>query len=697
MGEFFAKGAGMGAVGVIGGWAGRCVRGTLTVLLLAGLAACGGGSSSSSGASPVGGSGSGTTGTTGTTSTSTTTTTTTTSGSISLALASQSITSGIPTTVTATLVNGSGAAIPGAVVTFTTDSQLGTFSPASGTALTDAAGRASVQLSAASSTAAGAATVTASATVGTTVLTTARGYSVGAASIAVSTPAFGANPLSAFGNTSVTTTVTSNGTPLAGQLVTFASPCASSGKASLTSSVVSASNGTAQATYQDNGCGTTDIITASASGLASASGSLAVLAPAVGSIQYVSVSPSTITLKGTGGAGMQETARVTFKVVDAAGQPLGGKDVAFSLSTTAGGIALSATSAKSDPTTGQVSVIVSAGTVATPVRVIASTSGPSGATLVTQSDQLVISTGIPDQDSVSLSASVLNFEALNIDGNQISLTIRLADHFNNPVPNGTAVSFTAEGGAVQPSCTTQGGACTVTLTSSNPRPANGRVTVMAYAIGEESFTDTLNGNGKADTGEYQNVGEAFRDDNANGVRDGSEPFVDYDLDNTYDDATADANYNGLLCNTSCSASKSLHVWGDIEIVFSGSTAFIGLNPGQIDLGGCGSIGAMHTADLIIMDVNGNPMPAGTKIEISTTNGVLDSSASEVQPSTNGAPLVLKVRVKNDDTTTGCASVNPPVNPATGATPSGSLKVKVTSPGAAGQQGTKSEVAFDVLN
>lgn len=654
--------------------------------LCAVLAACGGGGGSTASSplgTPGGTSTTATTSSTGTTSSSTTTATTTSEGTIALSLSSNSITTGAPATVSATLTDANGAVVPGAIVSFTTDPAYGVISPSSGTALTDSTGKASVLLNAASITAAGASTISATATFGSKTYSTERGYTVGAASVQVSTPAFGTNPLSAFGNTSVTVNVTSNGAVLAGQLVTFSSSCASSGKAKLTSSAVTNTSGQAQATYQDSGCGTSDPVTAATSGLASATATLQVAAPSVGSIQYVSAQPTTITLKGTGGAGMQESATVKFKVVDAANQSLAGKDVTFALNTTVGGIVLSTTTAKSDAA-GEVQVIVQAGTVATPVRVTASTVGQGGVTLTTQSDQLLISTGIPDQDSVSLSASSLNIEGGSYDGTTTTLTVRLADHFNNPVPDGTAVSFSAEGGAVQSGCTTTGGGCAVVLTSQNPRPSNGRVNVLAYAIGEESFTD-LNGNGKADSGEYADAGEAFADYDEDGSRGPGEQFIDFNGNGQYDAATADPGYNGVLCNTSCSAQKSLHVWQNLEIVFSESKAVFALAPATIDLGGCANIGKTVSATLLVGDDNGNPLPVGTTISVSTTNGLLLSDASVIQGNTNvWSPNAITVLIKNDSSVSGGLCTDPTV--------SGLLKVVVTTPKA-----VKTTAEFTVNN
>ena len=166
----------------------------------------------------------------------------------------------------------------------------------------------------------------------------------------------------------------------------------------------------------------------------------------------------------------------------------------------------------------------------------------AGTTLSTQSNGLTITTGIPSQSAFSLAATKLNFEAWEVDGNTTVLTAFLADHFNNPVPDGTVVNFTTGGGTIVGTCSTTNSTCNVTMTGTNPRPANGRVTVLAFAIGEESFTD-LNGNGVADllpanemvdvNGNSTAMGEAFRDDAETGVYQAGEPFIDYNGNGVY--------------------------------------------------------------------------------------------------------------------------------------------------------------------
>lgn len=595
----------------------------------------------------------------------TTTSTTTTAASavtatITLALvdsaasAVTSISSGSPGTLKATLKDLNGVAIPNTVVTFKpTDATLVTMTPTNGTALTSTAGVASIQLSPASSSVSGATTISASAQVSTTAVTASTGLSIGATTVSMTAPSFGSATLSAFGTTSVSVTVSTNGVAVTTpQTVNFSSSCASNSKASL-STGISTVNGVATASYRDIGCAGTDTISASvAGGLATSSATLTVTAPAVGSIQYISATPTNISLKGSGGA---PSSLVTFKVLDAGGNPISGKTVTLGLSTAVGGLSLASNSGISDAG-GLVIATVNSGTISTPVRVTASTPGAvTGSTLTTQSSQLSITTGIPDQTGFSLSAAQHNIEGLSIDGITTVLTARLADHFKNPVPDGTTVNFTAETGSIVGTCNTAAGSCSATMTTQGTRPTNGRVSVLAYAIGEETFTD-LNGNGVADllptnemidvNGASTDLPEAFVDFNENGIRDAAtEPFIDYNQDGLY--TAADGKYSGVLCDntvslaavTPCATAKTLHVRNSQVIVFSGSAAGITINAGGVvALPVCtaaGGIGAPSTFTVTVVDVNGNAMPVGSTVAFTTSNGTLVSGASYVIPDTIG--------------------------------------------------------------
>jgi hypothetical protein len=266
----------------------------------------------------------------------------------------------------------------------------------------------------------------------------------------------------------------------------------------------------------------------------------------------------------------------------------------------------------------------------------------SDGALSSQSDQLSVSTGLPAQDSFSLSSSVHNIEGWEHDGEKSTLTARLADHFHNPVPDGTAVYFTSEGGSVGPTCITLAGACSVELTSQALRPTNGRVTVLARAIGEEAFTD-LNSNGVVDdasemidaNGASTDIGgEAYVDYNENGARDAIEPYFDFNGDGAYN--LGDGRFNGLLCASGaaiCSTQKSIDVRARNVIVFSTSKASITINSGAaIALNPCVSatgLGLPVRFSVIVVDTHGNALPKDTTIDFTTTNGTITSDTSYV--------------------------------------------------------------------
>jgi hypothetical protein len=161
--------------------------------------------------------------------------------------------------------------------------------------------------------------------------------------------------------------------------------------------------------------------------------------------------------------------------------------------------------------------------VPTPVRVRARALYPAGAAtpLESFSDTLSVSTGLPIQRSMSLSVDRANIDGGNFDGEIATLTVRLADQFSNPVPDGTVVNFIGSGGAVctsnNGSCRTTNGACTCQVTSQERRPQDRRVVITAYAVGLEDFDDR-NGNNLYDVGDpFVDLGDAFVDANKNGV------------------------------------------------------------------------------------------------------------------------------------------------------------------------------------
>jgi hypothetical protein len=725
----------------------------LAAALAAVLAACGGGGSSSSGCTTIdpnrdpnlpGCS---------------TSTPTTGKPSLTLALNDASgTTSSISTdrsgTLVATVKDRNGLAVANALVTFTTTDKTGVLTPSTGTAVSDANGKASIGIAA--GTTAGAFSATASATVNDTATSAVFNYSVSLLQLTLSAPAIAPTTLAAGGTASLSATVLNGSTPYApAQVVSFTSPCVTTGKARIASPVTTVS-GVATTSYTDLGCGGVDVITASvvyAGGTISSSANLTVQSAAAGQLAFVSALPQNISLKGTGGAGRQESSTVTFKVLDRNGNPVSGQAVQFALDTNAGGLSLNPASATSGAN-GLVTTTVASGTVNTPVRVTATL---PGTTLSSLSDQLVISTGVPEQNSFSLSAVIRNVEGGQFNGctapTGTIVTARLADHFHNPAPDGTAVSFTAEGGSIDASCLTgltqttltdgtvitqkgTPGECTVRYCAGNPRQADGRITVLAYALGEESFVDA-NGNNRYDAGEtFTDLGEPFRNDravtdpNANGIDDAwksgnatrasGEQYIDSNGSGSWN-ATGNGVYNGVLQTVpNISNVNTVHVRQSMVMVLSNSSAAVSLlepvSSTGLVLAHCTS-GSTFTNDartfhfavrddnptvfatnrmlahagdpLWLFDRPGNPLPAGTQIRFTTSNGILGGSGIFTVPNTNAADSsawVYAVSLASD------ASQASDTKLCTNTVTTGELTVTVTTP-----NGTVTTFGFPVTD
>lgn len=537
-----------------------------------------------------------------------------------------------------------------------TPNDLGTIDPPSNTALTDANGVATFRILAGN--ARGAATVRVTATVDDVGLNTSLGFQVGDTGLRlgffdddggfIENQIFvePGSTLAAGGNAQLSVVLLdeNNQRITTAEEVTFNSGCITAGLSVINPTPTSQTiNGEASTLYSAQGCAGIDEITASTGGsTAQAFATITVASPTTNAISFESAEPTLIVLRGTGGIDRDETSDVLFTVVDGNGLPLQGVTVNFGLTTDVGGIALSTQSALSNGD-GQVQVTVQAGDVATVARVIASVDNGDGEIVSTLSDQLTITTGLPDQNSISLAvgdcegqSSFVVDGAFTIDGLCRTLTVSMADKFNNPVVDGTAAVFTTEYGSIVGSCETEGGTCAVEWRSQEPRlptlsdddfvntisdddyncPSHlgprgpcpddlsytrgARSAILVHAIGEESFVDR-NGNGIFDADEtdlFENLPEAFLDHNEDGIYTPGDPvcaaspmgsdrciagveeiFIDFNGNDTYDNNDEPAVFNGLLCPP-----KGDGIWCSRELVHVRDTHVITLgNAPNFDL------------------------------------------------------------------------------------------------------------------
>jgi len=436
---------------------------------------------------------------------------------ITVSVAPTTVTAASPGTVTARVVSSTGAGMDGQVVQFSTELGLGRFSAPS--VLTENGGYATVTVMPTTNQTVGADRVVAKSTVGGTALTAAAGFQLTATDVKIDGFAadIGAAALAPYGQTTLTVAL-SNGAQGNPVNVAVSSSCVSRGLATLTPASATTSTGSATFTYRDNGCGAdrTDTLQASITGSAATRTlSLNLTAPTVSSIRFVSASPASIYLKSSG---FVENSTVIFQVADANGNGVRGQSVKLSPSTVAGGLQLEGISditqfpiTRVSDANGNVIVRINSGTVPTPVRVVAETT-VGGVAISTVSSTLAVAVGLPSQLNFSLSQKTINIEGYNIDGTKNSYTVIASDRLGNPVPDGTAINLVTTGGQVQSivQTATAGGLsqATAAFQSSQPRPRDGRVTVLAYAIGEKSFLDT-NGNNVYDA--LPAPGEAFQD------------------------------------------------------------------------------------------------------------------------------------------------------------------------------------------
>jgi hypothetical protein len=436
-------------------------------------------------------------------------------------------------------------------------------------------------------------------------------------------------------------------------------------------------NGVAKATYEDISCagseGNVDTVVASLildNSTVTLTRSIAIQGESIGSIGFVSAQPAQIVLQGTGGQNNQTVSTLVFEVLGGLGNPLSQQDVNFSLNTATGGLSLSPEKGITN-SQGQVSTRVTSGNVPTSIRVTAEVVTDSDISVLTQSDLLAVNTGLPDQNSFTLSADNLNPEANNISGQTVNIIVRLADTFNNPVPDGTSISFTTEGGIIEPSCTTTNATCRVTWTSANPRVLDHRITILATAIGHETLFDANGNNSYEDsdggpiidntdsgfgvsaygvTG-FVDHSEAWRDDNENNNRDAAEIFLDYDNDGNFDGDIVDPErvFNGPQCirGNSCGQgiAASLHVRKALVLVMSSSSALMDITDAgntiifsnyQVASQPSLSIdsGSSLSFSLRFSDSAIQPIASGSTIVISSSAGILAGQINSVMPRTN---------------------------------------------------------------
>ena len=319
----------------------------------------------------------------------------------------------------------------------------------------------------------------------------------------------------------------------------------------------------------------------------------------LGFIQFLDVVPRILGVKHSG---WNESAQVTFQILDTSNQPLPGVEVILEIENSTAGISLGPYQAISDAD-GIVITNLSSGIEATTITVKA-TAIVGEKNLTAESPAIPIVGVKPTSSGFALACDLKNVGALiDIDGTSslvdLPITCRslLKDRFNNPIGKATSVLFRSEAGAITASTRTigydtskppedpqseVGKVYTVFQTfgrlpydtvpfddepsvvgsdglTHNPR--DGMVTILAFTDGEEEFND-VNQNGTYDEGEpFVDLGEPFVDYNDNNTREEFEPFIDM--------ATGTQIPNNIYDGPNEQWDSSTKIWTETRILWTG--------------------------------------------------------------------------------------------------------------------------------
>lgn len=416
------------------------------------------------------------------------------------------------------VTNSSGLPAANAKVTFAIDAEgIALSQTTSGATLTDSNGMARIFLKPTAPQVSGAYTITANASNDSNTAIANVNFLVQATTVSLSALNVTNSQLVAGGQTAVSMIASDTaGNPISGILVNLNANCGQ-----LPIQVTSNENGVVEFVYKaintDNTLCSGNVRISANSGSSTQTANLTIQAPEATSIVYTS---NDLTL-GIQNSGSSATGEAEFTIYSNK-TPLANAEVILSLEKSPLGLSFVQLGNRADQTlrtdaNGRVSVNIYPGSTPGPVEIKATLASDSRINALSKGISIASSRVTQDGISLSFGTNALDW---SLDGDETPVTARLVDRNGNKVPDGTVVNFTAEGGKVFPSsCTTSEGTCEVTFSTQNPRPGDGRVSLLAVVEGEKAYIDQ-NENNAWDKGIdilVHNIGDTFRDDNENGT------------------------------------------------------------------------------------------------------------------------------------------------------------------------------------
>ena len=403
-----------------------------------------------------------------------TSTATATPTTVQVSLSTSTIPNSGTTTVTATVLDGSSVVMPNVSVSFTViSSTAGSFNPAP--VVTNTSGQA-VSVFTAGAAVDATATIRASVTVGTTTIS-------GTAPITIGTPlqvpatvivSLGTttNWIANGGNTTVTATVRdASSLPIPGATVTFTSAPAAAG--SFTAAALTDVNGQTIVTFTAAAAGNNSVIDISAAaGTVSNSASLTIGTPPAPTPASISLSVNPMTMN------ISSQTAISVTLLTATGSPAYSNPVTLTITTGAGLASFSSSTIVSTwtvttNTSGAASATVYSGTSSGSVTIQATSGG-----LTPASVSLSITSNPNSMTLTAVNPNLLSGQTTNVSANVLNLA-------NNPVSDGTVVSFAITAGSTNAGtlsaaqATTVNGIASVTFTASSANTGSLIITASA--------------------------------------------------------------------------------------------------------------------------------------------------------------------------------------------------------------------------
>ncbi len=565
--------------------------------------------------------------------------------------------------ISASVVDGSGAAVSGAPVVFTLDNPV--LGYINSTAKTNSDGEAT-------------ATFRARDSAGKVVVTAISGSASSQKTVIVEEPSVPSNlnlivnssAVRVRGNIEVIAEVTDeNGDPVsAGTKVIFKVADPLSG--SITSFATTNASGFASAVFTALNQPGKAMINAISGGVTD-SVSIEIEAAMSPSIEFVSAVPEMIGVKGSGDV---EASNVCFRVSDANGTPLEGAKVLMKIAGPNGGEYINSSNGKSDNADvftnidGIAQIKLHTGLLGGIVTVSANFNA-GGISKTVMSSPISIGGGLLSDGNFSVSATVYNLPGFQYEDRTTDITAYLADRFGNyNVLEGNTLSFVAEAGLLvddSNTCVNRHGVAGVTARTRQPvdpevsapenvnpeiweeklqeyilskygvnfngHPRDGLVSILVYGHGEESFTD-LDGDGLfSGSPEFNPAAEDTF----------SDPFVDYNDDGTWTGSLnlkndpeeiyidGDNPPNQAWDGKNRVWDNDKFIFKNLKLIVSGSPVILFDQP-SFEVGD----GGFATIKIIVSDENLNPLTQSSIVNIEASGGKLLGRTQNKYPDSN---------------------------------------------------------------